>query len=97
MSYMNTTSYQPNNTRRMVGFGLVVLLHVVLIVAFKNGLEFSGIQKISIPMIATIIEPASEPQKPSPPPPPEMTKPNLAQPDMTESGHAGREGECVSS
>jgi len=82
MSYMNTTSYQPNNTRRMVGFGLVVLLHVVLIVAFKNGLEFSGIQKISIPMIATIIEPASEPQKPSPPPPPEMTKPNLAQPDI---------------
>ena len=81
MPYMNT-AYQPNNTRRTVGFGLVVLLHIALIVAFKNGLEFSGIQKLSIPMIATMIEPASQPQKPAPPPPPELTKPDLAQTDI---------------
>jgi periplasmic protein TonB len=61
---------------RLVGLGLVVLLHVVLIYALVNALARRTIEVVHAPIETKIIEEVKPPpQEPPPPPPPEFKPP----------------------
>lgn len=63
-------SEQDGNSRRAMGFGLVVLLHLGLIYALANGLGTSVIEAVKAPIIAKIIETPPEQKREEVPPPP---------------------------
>ena len=62
---------------RLVGLGLVLLLHVVLITALVRALSHRSIDLLQSPIEARIIAvaPPPEPAKPPPPPPPPKVAP----------------------
>ena len=62
------------STARLVGLGLVVLIHVVLIYALVQALAHRSIELLQQPIEANIIAVAPPPE-PAKPPPPEKTAP----------------------
>ena len=65
----------PTNYRRIIGFGLVVLLHVVVIYAFASGLAQMAIDRLKGPMETRLIEEAKQEAEEPPPPPPKFQAP----------------------
>lgn len=64
-------SEHDGSSRRTIGFGFVVLLHVGLIYGLANGLGASVIEAVKAPIIAKIIEtPPEQKREEMPPPPP---------------------------
>ncbi len=65
------------NTGRMIGIGLVVLLHIGFIYALANGLSRTVVEIVKGPIIAEIIEtpPEVKNEEPPPPPPPVLDEP----------------------
>jgi protein TonB len=63
---------------RMIGIGLVILLHIMLVYALVSGLATSAIDVIKKPLEIKIIQAAATPPPPpqvTPPPPPQLTTP----------------------
>lgn len=67
------TVRQPS-TARVVGFGLVMLLHAALVYALMTGLAYRVVRILPVPIVAKIIAQESPPQT-TPPPPPASFKP----------------------
>jgi protein TonB len=66
------------STNKMIGIGIVALLHVLLIYALVTGLANSAINVLKKPVEIKIIAPPPAPPPPpdiQPPPPPPMTTP----------------------
>ncbi|WP_269533182.1 energy transducer TonB [Chitinimonas sp. BJYL2] len=74
---MDYAQQQRNPSKHIVGFGLVILLHVVIGYALMNGLHTKVIQIIQKPLDTKIIEEAPPPPPPEipPPPPPDFKAP----------------------
>ncbi|MDA5194756.1 energy transducer TonB [Govanella unica] len=71
MSYAN----QQSSSTRMVGFGIVVLMHVAVGYALQSGLARSVIEVIRGPIETKIIEEQKPDDKEPPPPPPKFDQP----------------------
>jgi periplasmic protein TonB len=67
---MAASSYQPPGTR-LIGIGLVVLLHIAVIYALVTGLAYRAVDIIRAPVETEIIAPP-KPEKPTEPPPPPL-------------------------
>ena len=67
---MDYARQQRDPTRHMLGIGVVILIHVLVIWALMSGLGQNVIQVIKKPLNATIIEEVKLPPPPPPPPPP---------------------------
>jgi protein TonB len=68
---VNYAEQQRNPTRHMVGFGVVIVLHIILGWALLNGLARRVVEVVKGPIETKIIEEV----KPPPPPPPENLPP----------------------
>ena len=68
---MDYASQQRNPAKHSIGFGIVILLHVVVGWALLNGLARKVVEVIKAPIETKIIEEV----KPPPPPPPENLPP----------------------
>lgn len=67
---------QTTGSRRTMGFGFVVALHVGLIYALANGLGESVVEAVAPPIVLDLIEETvTPPEPPPPPPPPELAPP----------------------
>jgi protein TonB len=62
------------SSSRLIGIGLVVLLHVAIIYALVTGLAHRAIEVVHAPVETKIIDEVRE-QKPEPPPPPPQLAP----------------------
>jgi len=67
---MDFAKRQRDPTRHLIGIGVVVLVHALVIWALLTGLANKAIQVIKKPLNATIIEEIKLPPPPPPPPPP---------------------------
>ena len=67
---MDYAQQQRDPTRHMVGIGVVILLHALVIWALLSGLGSNVIKIIKKPLDATIVEEIKLPPPPPPPPPP---------------------------
>jgi periplasmic protein TonB len=67
MSYVQQTQ---GPTKHLVGIGVVIVFHVILVYALVNGLGTKIVEVIQGPLEARIVEEAPPPPPPSPPPPP---------------------------
>jgi periplasmic protein TonB len=67
---MDYARQQRDPARHMLGIGVVILVHALVIWALLSGLGNSVIQIIKKPLNATIIEEVKLPPPPPPPPPP---------------------------
>jgi len=67
---MDFAKRQRDPTRHLIGIGVVVLIHALVIWALLTGLASKAIQVIKKPLNATIIEEIKLPPPPPPPPPP---------------------------
>jgi protein TonB len=67
---MDYAQQQRNPLRHLIGFTLVVLLHVVVIYALVNGLARKIVDVIKKPVVAEIIKEKKPPPPPDTPPPP---------------------------
>jgi protein TonB len=65
----------PPNYRRTVGFGVVVLLHVVVIYMVQSGLGKMMVDKLRGPMEAQLVEEIKAEKEEPPPPPPKFQAP----------------------
>jgi periplasmic protein TonB len=63
------------SSARLVGAGLVVLLHVGIIYALVTGLAHRVVDVVHAPIETKIIDEVREERPPPPPPPPEFTPP----------------------
>jgi protein TonB len=66
------------SANRMIGIGIVILLHVFLVYALVSGLASSAIDVIKKPLEIKIIQAVAPPPPPPeapPPPPPQLTTP----------------------
>jgi periplasmic protein TonB len=63
------------SSTRLIGAGLVVLLHVGIIYALVTGLAHRVVDVIHAPIETKIIDEARQEKPPPPPPPPEFTPP----------------------
>ena len=72
MSYI-----QPHDSgRRLMGIGIVVVLHILLVYGLINGLARKIVEVVSQPLETKIIEELKPPpDKPPPPPPPKLNTP----------------------
>jgi protein TonB len=71
------SSYQ-DPTSRLIGFGLVLLLHVGIVYALVNGLARRAIEVVRAPIETKIIEEAPRERiEQPPPPPPILSTPSL--------------------
>ena len=61
---------EQNGSSRFMGFGLVILIHIVLIWAVASGLARKVVEKVAGPIETKVIE-----EKVKPPPPPEKVLP----------------------
>ena len=68
---MNYAEQQRNPTKHMVGFGVVIVMHIILGWALLNGLARKVVEVVKGPIETKIIEEV----KPPPPPPPENLPP----------------------
>jgi periplasmic protein TonB len=66
---------QKASSARLVGAGLVVLLHVAIIYALVTGLAHRVVDVVHAPIETKIIDEVREERPPPPPPPPEFTPP----------------------
>src|SRR5882757_8118624 len=73
---MGFAQQQRDPTRQMVGVGVVVLLHAILIYALVNGLARKVVEAVKGPLETKIIQEIKPPPPDAPPPPP----PKLAPP-----------------
>jgi len=71
MSYVQQTQ---GPTKHLVGIGVVILFHVILVYALVNGLGTKIVEVIQGPLEARIIEEAPPPPPPPPPSPPPLPK-----------------------
>jgi protein TonB len=67
---MDYARQQRDPARHMLGIGVVILVHVLVIWALLSGLGKNVVQIIKKPLNATIIEEVKLPPPPPPPPPP---------------------------
>jgi periplasmic protein TonB len=67
---MDYARQQRDPARHMLGIGVVILIHVLVIWALLSGLGKNVVQIIKKPLNATIIEEVKLPPPPPPPPPP---------------------------
>jgi len=67
---MDYAQQQRNPLRHMIGFSLVVLLHVVIIYALVNGLARKIVDVIKKPIETKLVEEHKAPPPPDAPPPP---------------------------
>jgi protein TonB len=65
----------PTNNRRVIGFGLVVAFHGLVIWAFASGLAQMVVDRIKGPMETRLIEEAKIEEDAPPPPPPKFQAP----------------------
>ncbi len=68
---MAPSSYTSPAAPRLIGIGLVVLLHIVIVYALVTGLAHRAIEVIQAPIETRIIA-AAKPETPPPPPPPPL-------------------------
>ena len=66
---------QPDNNRRMIRLGGVVVFHALLIWALVSGLARKAIEVLPAPIETKIIEEVKPPDEPPPPPPPKLAEP----------------------
>jgi protein TonB len=66
---MNYAEQQKNPFRHVIGIGVVLLFHVLLIYALVNGLGANIIAKLKPPIETKIIQEDNKPPPPPPPPP----------------------------
>jgi len=68
---MDFAQQQRNPARHLVGFGAVVVLHVLLVWALMNGLARKVVEVVKAPLQVKVIEEIiKKPEQPPPPPPP---------------------------
>src|SRR5438309_1741339 len=65
----------PNNNRRVIGFGIVVFVHVFVVYALASGLAKMVVEKIKGPMETRLIEEIKPETEEPPPPPPKFQAP----------------------
>lgn len=65
-----TASSYPSPGTRLIGIGLVVLLHIAVIYALVTGLAYRAVEIIRAPVETEIIAPPKPEKPPEPPPPP---------------------------
>ena len=70
-----TYTSQNATSKRLVGFGLVVLFHIFLIYVLASGLGSSVIKVIRGPLETKIIQEVKQEKKAPPPPPPKFEQP----------------------
>jgi protein TonB len=68
-------TYRQASSARLVGAGLVVLLHVGIIYALVTGLAHRVVDVVRAPIETKIIDEVRPERPPPPPPPPEFTPP----------------------
>jgi protein TonB len=68
-------TYRQASSARLVGAGLVVLLHVGIIYALVTGLAHRVVDVVHAPIETKIIDEVRPERPPPPPPPPEFTPP----------------------
>ena len=68
-------TYRQASSARLVGAGLVVLLHVGIIYALVTGLAHRVVDVVRAPVETKIIDEVRPERPPPPPPPPEFTPP----------------------
>ena len=73
---MDYAQQQRNPTKHLVGLGVVVVFHIVLVWALVNGLARKVIEVVKGPLETKIIQEVKPPPPEAPPPPP----PKLAPP-----------------
>jgi protein TonB len=66
---MNDFASRQRGSKRWVGIGLVILLHVLLVVAIQTGLARKFVKVVTGPVEARLLE-EKKPDLPPPPPPP---------------------------
>lgn len=65
-----------DSSRRLTGFAIVIVLHVLLIYALVNGLARKIVEVVQAPLETKILEEIKPPKdKPPPPPPPKLALP----------------------
>ncbi|MDE2149534.1 MAG: TonB family protein [Gammaproteobacteria bacterium] len=72
---MDYAAQQRNPAKHLVGIGLVVLLHIVLIYALVNGLAMKVMKVVQGPIETKIIQQVKPPPETPPPPPPKLEQP----------------------
>ena len=77
---MNTVNLHPefkphDTSRRMVGIGFVILLHLLLGYALVTGTARTALELVKKPLQAVLVEDVIIPPPPPPPPPKEIVKP----------------------
>ncbi|HTS22609.1 MAG TPA: energy transducer TonB [Casimicrobiaceae bacterium] len=65
---MDFARRQRDPTRHMVGIGIVILVHVIVIYGLVTGLARKAVEVIKKPLNATIVEEIKAPPPPPPPP-----------------------------
>jgi periplasmic protein TonB len=68
-------TYHQGSSARLVGAGLVVLLHIGIIYALVTGLAHRVVDVVHAPIETKIIDEVRPEKPPPPPPPPEFTPP----------------------
>ena len=68
---MAPASYSPPPASRLIGIGLVVLLHVAIVYALVTGLAHRAVEVVRAPIETRIIA-AAKPEQPQPAPPPPL-------------------------
>lgn len=71
-----------NSPARILGFGFVILLHVVIVYGLANGLAHSVVEAINGPMETKIIDEVQKKEEEPPPPPPDFKQPPPAFVDL---------------
>lgn len=80
---MNFSKKQQNPTRKFVGIGIVILLHLAVVYALVNGLARKVVEIVQAPLETKIIEELKKLPPPPPPKPKEQPPQVVAQPKPT--------------
>jgi periplasmic protein TonB len=80
---MDFARQQRDPTRHLIGFTVVVLVHLLVIYALVTGLARKAVEVIKKPLTATIIEELKAPPPPPPPPKKIVEAPKVQQPVET--------------
>ncbi len=77
---MDFARQQRDPTRHLIGIGVVILVHAIVIYALVTGLARRAVEVIKKPLTATIIEEIKLPPPPPPPPPKKIEIPKAPPP-----------------
>ena len=72
---MVSTAQQQQSPGRIVGIGLVILLHIALVYALISGLAFRAVEVVPNPIETKIIQETPQEKTEPPPPPPNFQPP----------------------